>query len=440
MKKVLVITYYWPPAGGGGVQRVVKFCKYLAGRGWEPVVLTVEDGNFDISDESLIAEASGLHAVYRAPSLEPHAAFRKFSRLWQPRGRATRRGGDSTAPQPSVRRFGEYVRLNLFIPDSRIGWRRRAVRRAIEIVAEEKPEVIFSTAPPYTAHLVAMEVKKRCRLPWVADFRDPWLENHAYNTVPRLALVKKINYRLERRVLECADRVLCANPGIVKLTSTKLSPSAAGKFAVITNGFDRDDVRPEVKASSRFIFSYFGTIYPNSFPVKIFDVLRELIDSEPGFGRDFLFRARGSISPKIAALIDRIIPAENREVGGYIPHKKMLDLLYEDQLLGLVINDFPVNFATVPGKIYEYLPTGNPILGLGPPGGDAAAILRRTGAGVMLAPSDTGAMKRFVMEKYQAWKRAGGKRPPVDFEEFERRNLAGQLAGIFDSLVPAVSR
>jgi hypothetical protein len=329
------------------------------------------------------------------------------------------------------------VRLNLFIPDSRIGWRRRAVRRAVEIVDREKPVVIFSTAPPYTSHLVAMEVKKRFRLPWVADFRDPWLENHAYNTAPRLGFVRKINHRLEKRVLETADRVLCANPGIVKLTSSKLPTSAAGKFAVITNGFDRDDMLPKVKASSRFVVSYFGTMYPNNFPVKIFDVLRQLIDSERSFAEDFLFRVRGDLSPNIAALIDRVIPRKNREVGGYIPHRSMLDLLYEDQVLVLVINDFPVNFATVPGKIYEYLPTGNPILGLGPSDGDAAAILHRTGAGIMLDQADIDGMKHFVTEKYQAWKHAGGERLPVDFEEFERRNLAGQLAGLFDSLVSA---
>lgn len=435
MKKVLVITYYWPPAGGGGVQRIAKFCKYLSLWGWEPVVLTVDRGNYAVRDESLLSEVEKIDRIYRAPSLEPHALFGSLT------GSFGRRGGGkprtpTASPSTFTGRVGEYIRLNLFIPDSRIGWRRKAVERAAEIIEREGPRAILSTAPPYTAHLIALELKGRSGLPWIADFRDPWLENHAYNTVPRLGVVKAVTRRLEMSVLEAADRVVCANPGIAALAAAKLPPAAASKFTVITNGYDESDVRPVVGKLSRFTVGYFGTVYPRGFPMELFEVFRELIGENEGFAADFLFRVRGTVSPGVVARFADFIGEGHLEVGPYIPHEEMLDMLYQEQVLVVVINDFPNNFATVPGKIYEYLPTGNPVLGIGPEGGDAAALLSEAGAGGMFGHGDRQGLKRFIQEKYRSWKRGNLTAGAKDVGRYERKRLAGELAGELNALSP----
>ncbi|MBL7076052.1 MAG: glycosyltransferase [Kiritimatiellae bacterium] len=436
MKKALIITYYWPPAGGGGVQRVAKFCKYLPELGWEPVVLTVANGNYPAQDESLLAEVAQIEKVYRAPSLEPHVLYNGLARLVKraPKGRSGSENATSDRGPSRLHRLGELVRLNLFVPDSRIGWRRSARRKGLEIIAREQPDLIFSSSPPYTPHLIASDLKKVTGLPWVVDFRDPWLENHAYNTAPRLGFIKQWNRKLETRVLQKADHVLAANPGIKNFAMMKLGEDQQGKFQVITNGYDVEDVRPAIRPLPRFTVSYYGTVYPQGFPMELFEGMRELIDADPAFAGDFHFRIIGSISPNVRASVEQTVPATNLTVSDYIPHSDMIDQLYETQALVVVLNDFVNNHVYAPGKIYEYLPSGNPILGIGPANGDAAALLAQTQAGVMLNYGDKDGIKQFLIDQYAKWKGGTLSKGPVGYPPFERQHLTRELADVFNRL------
>ncbi|MDP7024486.1 MAG: glycosyltransferase [Kiritimatiellia bacterium] len=436
MKKALIITYYWPPAGGGGVQRVAKFCKYLPALGWEPIVLTVENGNFPTSDQSLLSEVAAIRKVYHAPSQEPHVIYDSLTRLMRrrPESKGTTESTRASGESSCLRRLGELIRLNLFVPDSRIGWRRNARRKGLEIIAQEKPDLILSSSPPYTPHLIAADLKKASGLPWVIDFRDPWLENHAYNTAPRLGFIKQWNRRLETGVLRQADHVLAANPGIRDFAMMKLDASEHGKFQVITNGYDIEDVRPTVRPLPRFTVSYYGTVYPQGFPMELFEGMRELIDADPAFADDFHFRIIGSISPNVRASVEQTLPAANLTVSDYIPHSEMIDQLYEAQGLVVVLNDFVNNHVYAPGKIYEYLPSGNPILGIGPTNGDAAALLAQTQAGVMLDYGDKDGVKQFLLNQYARWRAGTLSKGPVSYPLFERRTLTQELAKVFNRL------
>jgi glycosyltransferase involved in cell wall biosynthesis len=433
MNKVLVVTYYWPPAGGISVQRTLKFCRYLRTWGWEPIVLTVENGNFQVLDESLLTEVADVRKVYRAPSLEPHGLHRLLARSF---GRKASPSGTSPPlPASLFWRLGEYIRLNLFIPDARIGWRRRALKKGGEAIVQERPDVILSTAPPYTSHLIAMELKRRFRLPWVADFRDLWVENHAYNTVPRLGIVKAVNSLLERRVLENADRVVCANPGIMKLTSAKLSAPAEHKFTVIPNGYDAREVRPLSKGQRRFTLSHFGTFYPRGFPMILFEAFREIGASEKGFTEDFLFRVQGTVDTGVAALLSAAVPRKNLAIHPFAPHDTLLESLYVNQVLLLAIPEFQANFAHVPGKFYEYLPTGNPIIGVGPKGGDADALFSETGAGQMFDYHDKEGIKQFLIDQYRLWKEGALGTGPRAFPKYDRERLTESLSRVLNALV-----
>jgi glycosyltransferase involved in cell wall biosynthesis len=436
MKKALIITYYWPPAGGGGVQRVAKFCKYLPAFGWEPIVLTVENGNFPARDESLMSEVSDIEKVYRARSIEPHVFYECLARMVKPFARSRHEKKSSAAPKGPgrIHRLGELIRLNLFVPDARIGWRRNARCRGLEVIEQEQPDLIFSSSPPYTPHLIASDLKQATGLPWVVDFRDPWLENHAYNTAPRLGVIKRWNRRLETGVLQKADHVLAANPGIKRFAMNKLPEQEHGKFEVITNGYDVEDMRPSIRSLPRFTVSYYGTVYPDGFPVALFEGMRELVDADPVFAKDFHFRIIGGIAPNVRAVVEEVLPADNLTVSSYIPHSDMIDQLYEAQALVVVLNDFPNNHVYAPGKIYEYLPSGNPILGIGPANGDAAALLADTGAGIMLGYSDKAGMKQFMLDQYAKWKAGTLSKGPVSYPSYERKNLAHALADVFNQL------
>jgi glycosyltransferase involved in cell wall biosynthesis len=436
MKKALIITYYWPPAGGGGVQRVAKFCKYLREFDWEPVVLTVENGNFPARDDSLLTEVADIENVYRAPSLEPHVVYNSLSRLLKrvPKGTTQSKSRAADSGPGRLKQLGELVRLNLFVPDSRIGWRRNARRKGLDIIAREQPDLIFSSSPPYTPHLIASDLKKATGLPWVVDFRDPWLENHAYNTAPRLGFIRKWNRKLETSVLQQADHIVAANPGIRNFAMMKLGEDEQGKFQVITNGYDVEDVRPAIRPLPRFTVSYYGTVYPQGFPMELFEGMRELIDADPAFADDFHFRIIGSISPNVRTSVEQILPAANVTVSDYIPHSEMIDQLYEAQGLVVVLNDFVNNHVYAPGKIYEYLPSGNPILGIGPTNGDAAALLAQTQAGVMLDYGDKDGVKQFLLDQYANWKSGALSKGPISYPAFERRALTQELAKVFNRL------
>ena len=437
MKKALIITYYWPPAGGAGVQRIAKFCKYLGDCGWEPVVLTVRDGNFPSLDPSLEYDVGQIKKVHKVPTWEPHKIYYKLAGKQVGHVDTSEEGGRAGIFKRMMLVLAEFIRLNFFIPDSRIGWYGKAVRAGEKIIREERPAIIFSSAPPFTVHLIGLRLKKKFMLPWVTDFRDPWLENLHYNKGGRFWFVKWINSVLEKKVISHADHVVCVGEHLKQILLPKVYGRPSTDFTVITNGYDNSDVVGNVQAGKRFILSYFGTIYPQRFPVQLLSVLRELIDRDPELADNFSFRIIGNISPEVKGLVSDKLPAENLAMGAYVSHREILEMLYQPQLLLLTIDKVPLNEHIITGKIFDYLPTGNPILGVGPVTGDAAKIIRQTETGAMFDYMDIGRMKDFVYNNYFAWKDNSLNKGRKRFPAFERKKITGQLAEIFDALLIA---
>ncbi len=429
MKKVLTISYYWPPAGGGGIQRVLKFCKYLPQYGWEPVVLTVDSHSFSLRDTSFSQDASRVKQIYRIPAFEPQAILARPSKK-------KREASKLTPSNSFLFNLLNLVRLNLFIPDTKIGWYLPARRKGLEIIEKEDVDLIFSSAPPYTTHLIALSLKKATKKPWVADFRDPWLENISYNTAPRLPVVKKLNSMLERAVLENADIVTTVGPGMKHLLGGKHTRMRR-KVEVIYNGYDPQDVLPSIRRSRLFHLSYFGTIYPYKKSwTTLLKVLKELIDSDSDFATFFRLRVIGNIHDSILTQIIDTLPTQNRDIRDYIDHNELATLLYSAQLLLLVIDDVPLNKLIITGKLFEYLHTGNPILALGPRDGDAHTILKEAGRHGCLDHADHAGIKAFITDHFSRWL-SGQMAPSVTWlPQFERPILTAQLARLFDSLTP----
>jgi len=428
VKKVLIITYYWPPAGGVEVLRTAKFCKYLSYYGWEPVILTVRGGNYRNRDEELGRQVNHVKHVFKAPTLEPHSLYYRLA------------GSRSKSSAPAkvgkqANRLGEFIRLNLFIPDSRIGWYHGAVKLGKEIIRQLAPDVIFSTAPPYTPHLIASKLHTVSKLPWVADFRDPWVENYAYNTTYRFPWVKWLNERLERKVLHAADRVLTATPGQLILQSEKVSPQERSKFTTITNGHDLGETLPEKSEAPRFYISYYGWMNKSRIPSGLVSVLSELIKEEPEFGERFTLRLAGRIDFAAEEFLRSAVPAENLEIWPQIPHDELMLKLFEEQLFLTSVDKLPHNELILTSKIFELLPTGNPILGLGPVSGNTAEVLRETAAGDMFDYDDQAGIRVFVWHKYECWKAGTLNTGQRRFPEYERRQLTERLADIFDVLI-----
>ncbi|MDT8323692.1 MAG: glycosyltransferase family 4 protein [Bacteroidota bacterium] len=423
--RVLVIAYYFPPLGLSGVQRTLKFVKYLPQFGWQPVVLTVEDRGYFAKDESLLAELEGLDIeVIRTPSLDPLHFFRKKGVVRMPSGK-------------SLGLLGKLSQA-VFIPDNKRGWKKHAVQAALDAVAARPVDVIFATAPPYTDFLIGSEIKKRTGTPLVVDYRDAWLENplHFYPT----PLHRALHRRMEQRVLRTADRILSINRPIKERILTGYPFISHGDVSILSQGFDQDDfrhVRRQRPQNAPLRFLYSGTFYYNRSPEAFLRALRMLFDREPGLVRDVEAHFVGSAREEDQRLVDKLGLTRTVTMHGYLPHREAVQHLVDADVLWMTIGHGRGEEMMSTGKLYEYLGARKPILACVPEGA-AHQTLVRSGAAFFAPPDDSAAIAEQLHTLYALHK---SDRLPVPtyayVEQFERRNLTGQLATLFASLLEA---
>lgn len=304
------------------------------------------------------------------------------------------------------------------------------------MIQGQNPGIIYSSAPPFTVHLVARRLAREFDLPWVADFRDPWLENLLYDTNARTFLSRKINKRLEENCLRDADGVTTVGPHLADMLSSKLPQKDRKKIYVIPNGFDMQPSIP-TRVADRFLVSYYGIMYERRFPEILFKALVELCRDDERFGRDLLFRFYGTIAAGVRSRIKSLLPNWNLAIHEPVPQRRFHDLLVEEQILTLAIDDVPGNEHIVLGKTFSYLPTGNPILGVGPPDGDAASVLKETGRGRMFDYGDYNGLKSELNRLYCRWRRDESVDTPGAIGRYHRREQASELAKILQSTIKA---
>jgi len=436
MKKVLIIAYYFPPSGGAGVQRILKFVKYLPLFGWEPIVLTVnEEADFPIRDYSLSLEVAENVKVIRTKIFEPYQLYRRFT------GKKSGEATDiirTTEPdhQTLKTRFIEWVRATFFIPDARCYWPQHAVKAGLKLIQEEKIDLIFSSSSPNTCHLIGRELKRRTGLPWVADFRDAWIW---LSTPKRWWVPKLIDTKMEQSVLLEADRVVASTFGVGqdlmgRINEADLNPA---KFSIITNGWDEDDFkdRDESIKSDKFVITHTGALYDKRSPVNILEAAESLFIKHPEIRKDFLFRFVGRTDPRYMACFSRF--EDCVELIPYVPHKKSVQYLLISDVLLLLIDTAGVSKNILTGKIFEYFGADRPVLALAPEG-DAADLLSKGEAGTIVDPSDLQAIEGALYSLYGKWKdnsladnkKAGFAR------SFERKQLTKLLAEIFEMILP----
>lgn len=432
-KTVLVVTYYWPPAGGIAVQRITKFCKYLTEFGWNPIILTVANGNFESIDKSLLKDIAHIEYVYRASSIEPHTLYNVIGRLIKTKSATN---GDTFKKHPKRSKYttiSDYIRLNLFIPDTRIGWLFNAYRSGKNIITKHKPNLIFSTAPPYTTHLVAMKLHKHSGIPWIADFRDPWVESTLYNTVKRLGIVKAINRSLERKVVSEATAVTFTGPKLRDHYIDESNYDFSKKAYVISNGYDPHDI-PDIntETSDKFYITYFGSLYARRYHPVIFETIGQLVKNNHSLAKNLCLRFIGNVDTAIRSTLLTLLPNNNLEFHNYMPYKKAIRSLYSPQLLLLIVDKVPFNDNITLGKIFDYLPTGNPILGVAPLNGDTAQLVGATQSGSVFEYDDRQSISAYVMKKYKAWEEGHLKHTSKYLANYQREHLTEQLAAIFN--------
>ena len=402
MKRVLIITYYWPPSGGSGVQRWLKMSKYLPEYGWQPVIYTTENAEYPIIDPSLEKDVAPDMEVIRRPIVEPYTLYKKF--LGMKKEQKVKAGFiDETGKQKGWKEdLSVWIRGNLFIPDARCWWVKPSVRYLKEYLKEHPVEAIISTGPPHSMHLIAMKLKEELGIPWIADFRDPWTEIDFYDELHLTKWADRKHHKLEREVLTKADKVVTVAPDGAR----RLGRLGNRNVRTIYNGFDRDDdTTTVVTPSEKFSITYLGVLSKKQNPEKLWEALGELIKTNEGFDKDLQINIIGQIDNTVVNAIDKNGLTQHVTYSPCIPHSKVSAVHRSSTLLLLLLmpNCEPRAKGLVTGKLFEYMASGRPILCIGPEDGDAARILNETHAGITVNFEDKEKMKEIVKSLYQKY-------------------------------------
>jgi glycosyltransferase involved in cell wall biosynthesis len=426
LKKLLIISYYWPPAGGPGVQRWVKLSKYLAQSGYQCHVVTVDEkfASYPALDTTLQGD---VHANVHVTKTKSFEALKIFSALFR-KEKVPYAGIPDKSRMSLAGKLALYIRSNFFIPDARKGWNKYALQAAAAIIEKEKIDVLITTSPPHSTQLAGLALKKKYpQLRWIADLRDPWTDIYYYDRLAHTTASKKKDLALERNVLEKADQLCTVSKDLQRIYSGKASGVGPDKIMILANGFDEADfAETPVARNEVFTIMHTGTINSNY-------NLSGFISAVQQFARTHPLRI------KFIGNTDPIIHSELEKLGGlaelipYVPHREITAHMRSADVLLLAIPDNRQNKGILTGKLFEYLAARKPILGLGPADGDAAAIVNECAAGRMFAYDESGKMMVFLDENYSRWKNGGTTLLNGEaYKKYSRRELAAQFARLLD--------
>lgn len=433
LKNILIITYHWPPAGGPGVQRVIKFVKYLYKFGWRPIVLTVEDGEYSAYDHSLHKELPEDCVVIRVNGWRPETLYRKFVTIKK----------DNTIPvavladksDQSIKQvFAKWIRSNIFIPDAKVGWILPAIKAARQVLVDYPIYAIFSSSPPPSVQLVAKRLSRIYKIPWIADFRDPWTTIHYYEHVHRAYLTRSIDEWLELSVLKSANYITCANYGDLK---TLKSRWPYGRFKYLPNGYDESDFsKIELTFNKiKFIITHLGSIGEERTPTIFFRALKKLINSEHELRNDIIIEFIGNVNQRTIDEVKYYGLYQNLSLINYLPHIEALQKASSASLLLLPLNKSRQTSHIVPGKTFEYLRLQKPILCLGDSEGEVANILKSFKAGIAVKHDDEKSIYDYISNCYNDWKTNKIKKPSLyNIQMFSRENLTKRLVELLNKL------
>ena len=392
MKKILVITYYWPPRGGAGVQRWLKFTRYLPEYGVQPVVLTVDPAQASYAqlDETLEAEVGPQTEVHRTKTFELYNLYMQLTGKKEiPYG-----GFANETRESFVQRLAKMVRGNFFIPDPRKGWNRYAYRKAVQLIREHGIDTVVTTSPPHSTQLIGLKLKQKLGIRWIADLRDPWTDIYYYRELYHSAFARHIDRRLELKVLRQADRIITVSQDVKRIFAEKLPVAEAGKFAVIPNGYDEEDFQQEIQPDTdRFVITYTGTI---SAMYDIDGFLAALAALPASQLATIKLRFVGKIPPSIVEKIRQAVPDLELELAGYVDHRRSVGYLLQSSMQLLVIPKVDNNKGIITGKFFEYLASGRPVLAIGPKGGDLDDLMQQTDCGQLFSYDDDQGIKSMI--------------------------------------------
>ena len=427
MKRVLVITYYWPPTGGSGVQRWVKFAKYLPSQGWQPVVYTPSNPERQSVDETLLGDIPPEAEIIERKITEPYGLYRRLMGKGSTTDMKTLTSGEGKSLKG---RLSLWLRSNLFVPDPRVWWVNPSVKFLKEYLKEHPVDVIVTTGPPQSLHLIGLRLHKETGVPWISDFRDPWTRMYWFKKMGLSARAERLHYRMEKEVTDSSSAVLTVTPMVrdlyKSLTSTRVE--------MITNGYDEEDFEGPVESDGYFNLTHTGIFPGDGNPEVLWDVLQRKSGSDPQFGQALRIRLVGKTDAGIYSSLGSHGLSSKVIDLGYQPHNIAVREQRTASVLLLPLRDDPDYRMILPGKLFEYVASRRPVLGIGQEDGAMAELLKETGAGTVCDWDNREAVSSFIDDCWEKFKAGTLTGSSSGYEKYSRRSLTAALASLLDEV------
>ena len=443
MKRVLIITYYWPPTGGSGVQRWVKFAKYLPQEGWQPVIYTPENPEQLAVDHTLEAEIPQEAEIIKTKITEPYELYKNFLKKSGHSKEAVEVNPVNAQKKSFLQKVAMWVRGNLFLPDPRCLWIRPSVRFLKKYLKEHPVDLIVSTGPPQSMHIIGRKLARETGLPWIADFRDPWTKIFYFKHLSMTKLTEAWHRKMEKKVLDQASAVVAVSP----LVQQEFQAMTQTSVELITNGYDECDFPKgpcreafggmDVSAGKLrpFTVTHTGLFAADGDPDVLWNVLAEKCAADEVFAKCLNIRFVGKTDDRIFQSVKAAGLEQNLTDMGYQPHNVAIEEQRKASLLILPLRKEPEYKAVLPGKLFEYLASWRPVLGIGQTDGAMSMILNQTKTGVVLDWNDKASVKRFIDLCWDRHFKGELEVDDADLTKFTRRELTRRMAELFDSLL-----
>ena len=421
MKKVLIITYYWPPAGGPGVQRWLKFVKYLRDFDVEPVVYIPENPDYPLVDTSLNNEIPKDISILKKRIFEPYFLAGFFSK----KQTSTISSGiiNAEKEQSFLQKLLLFIRGNFFIPDARKFWVKPSIKYLSEYIQKNNIETIITTGPPHSVHLIGLGLKEKHAIRWIADFRDPWTSIGYHKKLKLTKASEILHKKMEAKVLKGATDIITTS----FTTKAEFEQITDKPISVITNGYD-DFSSSEVNLDKNFTISHIGSLLSGRDPKNLWLVLGELVKEDVDFSNDFRLKLVGAVSDEVVQSIKKSGLQEHLELVGYVSHPVALRIQRSSQVLLLVEINSEETRGIIPGKLFEYMAAKRPVLALGPEKWDVERILKDTGSGNYFSYKELENLKFRIREYYDLYKKDALRSDSKNIEKYSRKNLTQKLA------------
>jgi len=429
MKKVLIVTYYWIPSGGSGVQRWVKFVKYLRDFGWEPIIYTPENPEFPSLDYSFVNDIPPNITILKTPIWEPYNVYRK---LTSKKNEPIKAGFISEKKKHGWKdKLSVWIRGNFLIPDPRRFWIKPSIHYLTSYLKEHPIDAIITSGPPHSMHFIGLGLKKNFpNIPWLADFRDPWTNIYFYKDLKIGWGADKIHHHLERKIIQSTDCLLVVSHGM-KQEFEKLNPK---QIEIISNGYDEADVQTiKTTLDKKFTISHIGLLTQKQNPYVLWKVLSEICFDNAAFRSDLEIQLVGNVDYSVIELIQQFKLESQLTRVDYLPHNEAIAKQQSSQVLLLLLMNGLGNKCILTGKLFEYLAAKRPILAFGPSDGDAATVLENSNAGIMINFNDEKTTRKVILEHYKKFKAGKLFVESKSLQQYSRKNLTKQLAEVINS-------